>query len=226
MKLYEDPLSPNCRRVRIFLAEKGIEVPGVQVNILPGENLEPDHLKRNPNGLLPTLELDDGECISESAAICRYFEELHPEPRLMGTSALEKADVDMWERRVDFEGMSAVAENFRNKFPPYAERGIAGTQDVKQIPELVERGRESVLRFYDFLEQRLSESSYLAGDDLTSADIAAMCAIDFALFSEVEIPYKCGTLQAWFQQMENRESSKLNPGMVAALGSLTKALSG
>lgn len=142
MKLYEDKVAPNCRRVRVFLSEKRIEVSGVQIGIISGENLESSYLAVNPHGLLPLLELDDGTRLGESSAICRYFEELHPDPPLMGRTALEKATVDMWERRADFEGMQAVVENFRNRFPPFAERAIPGIRGLRQISELVNRGRE------------------------------------------------------------------------------------
>ena len=226
MKLFEDAIAPNCRRVRVFLAEKGIDVPSVQINIVPGENIESDYLKVNPNALLPTLELDDGQHLSESLAICRYFEELHPELRLMGTSAIEKATVDMWDRRADFEGMYAVVDNFRNRFPPFAQRALPGTNGVPQIPELVERGRDSTMRFYKHLDQRLSESPYLAGDSMTTADISAMCVVEFALFCELEIPKSHVKLQAWYDGMEARASSKAHPGLVGALGTLSKVLGG
>jgi glutathione S-transferase len=226
MKLYENAIAPNCRRVRVFLAEKGIDVPGVEIDIIGGQNISGDYLEVNPNGQLPGLELDDGRHLSESAAICRYFEELHPQPPLLGTTPFEKAAVQMWERRADFEGMLGVADNFRNRFPPFENRGIAGTSNVPQIPELVERGRQSVQRFYGHLDKRLGESPYLVGDSLTLADIDAMCVVDFALFSELEIPQSHSKLRAWYDGMESRESARSNPGLTAALGSISKVLGG
>ncbi|MCH8842815.1 MAG: glutathione S-transferase C-terminal domain-containing protein [SAR324 cluster bacterium] len=144
----------------------------------------------------------------------------------MGRTPLEMATVDMWERRADFGGMLAVAENFRNRFPPFAERAIPGAQGVAQIPELVDRGRDSVLRFYGHLERRLSDVPYLAGETMTLADISAMCVIDFALFCEIEISADCPHLRKWYDGMEARESAKAHPGLVGLLGNYSKMMAG
>lgn len=226
MKLYESKISPNSRRVRVYLAEKGLTVEGVDVDIMAGENLEDTYLAINPVGLVPVLELGDGTNLTESSAICRYLEELHPDPPLMGSTALEKAKVDMWERKADFEGMLAVVENFRNRFPAYAERVIPGVKGVAQISELVGRGRQSVERFYGHLETQLNEDAYLTGSTMTLADISAMCVVDFALFCELEIPDNCPHVQTWYEGMKGRESARANPGLVALLGSYSKVLEG
>lgn len=117
MRLYDMTLAPNPRRVRIFLAEKGIEVPRVEIDIQKGENLEPDYLAINPRGVVPTLVLDDGTILDESIAICRYFEALQPEPNLFGRDPLEIARVEAWQRRIEFEGLFNIAAAFRNSRP-------------------------------------------------------------------------------------------------------------
>jgi glutathione S-transferase len=136
MKLYDFAPAPNPRRVRIFLAEKGIEVPTEQVDLRARAQHEPAFVARNPSATVPVLELDDGTCISESVAICRYFEALQPEPPLMGEGAREQALVEMWQRRMEIDGMMAAGEAFRNATPGFKDRALAGTAPVAQIAEL------------------------------------------------------------------------------------------
>ena len=147
MKLYEFKAAPNPRRVRIFLAEKGIEVPTVQVDLQNREQHTPEYLARNAMGGVPTLELDDGSHISESVAICRYFEELQPEPHLMGSTPEEAGRIEMWNRRMELNGFTAAGEAFRNAVPAFADRALPGTDPVAQIPDLAQRGRERLPRF-------------------------------------------------------------------------------
>ena len=180
MKLYDMTRAPNPRRVRIFLAEKGIEVDTVQVDVLAGENLTDAYLKINPRGLIPSLELDDGTCLTETVAICRYLEETHPEPPLMGASPLDKARVEMWQRVMEQDGLAAVGETYRNSAPNLAGRRMAGTAGGDQIPEIAEQGRERVAEFLDMLDARLGEADYVAGDSFSIADITALCTVDFA----------------------------------------------
>jgi glutathione S-transferase len=188
MLLYDNAHAPSPRRVRIFLKEKGIEVRTVQVDILGGGNLAPEFLAISPRGLLPVLRLDDGAVIDETVAICRYFEELHPRPALLGSTPLEKALVESWQRRVELDGMAGVADVFRNSLPAMANRGVPGRVGDPQIAQLVDRGRISVARFYKMLDDRLAGSRYLAGDRFTIADITALCTIDFATFAGMPIP--------------------------------------
>ena len=137
MRLYEDDMAPSCRRVRVFLAEKGIEVPSTKIGILQGENLTDEFLRINPYGLLPAFELDDGTRICESVAICRYFEELHPEPNLMGADAVQKATIDMYDRRSDLDGILAVEDFVRNSVEELAGRNLPGVRGIEQIPALI-----------------------------------------------------------------------------------------
>ncbi len=207
MKLYDCKMAPNPRRVRIFLAEKGIDLPKVEVNLMEGENLKPEFLKVNPRGLVPVLELDDGRRIDETVAICRYFEETHPEPPLMGIDPVDKAIVESWQRHMEFDGLLAVAEAFRNSFPAFSNRGLPGTVGVPAIPQLAERGKASLGRFYERLEERLGECEFVAGPRFTIADITALCVVDFARLIKMPIPEGNKNSQRWYQAVSSRPSA-------------------
>src|SRR5262245_41416296 len=210
MKLYDCKMAPNPRRVRIFLAEKGLDLPKVEVSIVDGENLKPEYLRVNPRGLLPVLELADGTRLDETVAICRYIEDTHPEPNLMGRSPLEKATIESWQRHMEFDGMAAVGEVVRNSIPVFSSRGLPGVaQPVPAIPALVERGTNSVKRFYERLEQRLSETEYVAGNRFTIADITALCAVDGATNrANLSIPAGNKNTQRWYAAVSTRPSAK------------------
>ncbi len=208
MKLYDCQMAPNPRRVRVFLAEKGVDVPKTEVSIIDGENLKPEYLAVNPRGLLPTLELDDGNRIDETIAICRYIEETQPEPNLMGRDALEKAQIESWQRHMEFDGLNPTGEMFRNSFDPFKNRGLPGLENVQAIPELATRGKAGVERFYERLEQRLSQSSYIAGERYTIADITALCVVDFASFAKMGIPEANTNTKRWHADVSSRPSAK------------------
>jgi glutathione S-transferase len=211
MKLYDCKMAPNPRRVRIFIAEKGLQIPAVEVSIVDGENLKPEYLKVNPRGLLPVLELDDGTRLDETQAICRYLEETHPEPNLMGRTTLERAQIESWQRHMEFDGMTAVSEVVRNSIPAFSSRGLPGvTQPVAAIPALVERGTQSVKRFYDRLEQRLKESEYVGGNRFSIADITALCVVDVAKNRiNLPIPADNNQTQRWYEAVSARTSAKV-----------------
>ena len=208
MKLYDCQMAPNPRRVRVFLAEKGVDIPKTEVSIIDGENLKPEYLAVNPRGLLPTLELDDGNRIDETIAICRYIEETQPEPNLMGRDALEKAQIESWQRHMEFDGLNPTGEMFRNSFDPFKNRGLPGLENVQAIPELAARGKAGVERFYERLEQRLSQSTYIAGDRYTVADITALCVVDFASFAKMGIPEANTNTKRWHADVSSRPSAK------------------
>lgn len=210
MKLYDCKIAPNPRRVRIFIAEKNLQIPTVEVSILDGENLKSDYLKVNSRGLLPVLELDDGTRIDETQAICRYLEETHPEPNLMGRTTLERAQIESWQRHMEFDGLTAVSEVIRNSIPVFSSRGLPGvTQPVPAIPALVERGTQSLRRFYERLEQRLKETDYVAGNRYTIADITALCVIDAAKNrANIPIPTENTRTQRWYDAVSARPSAK------------------
>ncbi len=207
MKLYDSRLAPNPRRVRVFLAEKGVEVPTTEVDIGASENLSPQFLAINPRGLLPTLELDDGTVIDESMAICRYFEELHPNPPLFGSSPLEKATIESWNRRIEFDGGLPVMDGFRNAHPRFAERAVAGRAGHPAIPALAERGRERMAEFYSVLDERLRTSAWVAGERFTVADITALCIVDFARTVRMPWPEGLDGLERWHRDVSARPSA-------------------
>lgn len=211
MKLYDCQVAPNPRRARMFLAEKGIEIETVEVDILGGENLQNEFLQINPRGLLPVLELDNGTRLDEVMAICRYFEDLHPEPPLLGRNALEKALVTNRQRKMEFDGMIAGSEVFRNQHENFAKRSLpgAGTDVLPAIPGLVERGKQTLVRFFTALERYLNEADFVAGDIFTMADITAVCAIDFASWVDIKIPEEHTHTLAWYKRVSSRPSSKV-----------------
>lgn len=209
MKLYDFALAPSPRRVRMFLAEKGIEVEMVQVNTREREQFSDWFQKINPRGTVPVLELDDGTLIGESVAICRYFEEAHPEPALMGRDAKDKAVVEMWNRRAEIECYGPAGDVVRNSLEMFKDRGIAGSPGgVPQIAALAERGRASFGRFLERLDERLGESKFVAGDAFTIADITAFISIDFAKRGELEVPAVCSNVQRWFSEVAKRPSAE------------------
>ena len=208
MKLYDMTRAPNPRRVRIFLAEKGIEVDTVQVDVLAGENLTDAYLKINPRGLIPSLELDDGTCLTETVAICRYLEETHPDPPLMGASPLDKARVEMWQRVMEQDGLAAVGETYRNSAPNLAGRRMAGTAGGDQIPEIAEQGRERVAEFLDMLDERLGGSEYIAGDSFSIADITALCTVDFARAIHMAPADSHTNIKRWHTAVSDRPSAR------------------
>ncbi len=208
MKLYEFSLAPNPRRVRMFLAEKGIQVPVVPINTREKEQFSEAFLKVNPRGTIPALVLDDGTTLTESVSICRYFEELHPEPALFGRDAKEKAVVDMWNRRMEIEGYAPAGDVVRNSLEMFEDRAIAGIPNgVPQIAALAERGRASFTRFLGRLDERLDESHFIAGEQLSIADQTAFITIDFAKRGELEVPNTAKNILRWQSEMAARPSA-------------------
>ena len=208
MMLYDHPHAPNARRVRVFLAEKGIEVPTRTVDLMAKENLEAGYLAVNPAGTVPCLELDDGSRIMESVAICRYFETLRPDPPLMGTDALDRAIVEMRHRQVELNGVQAAGEMLRNGSPRFAGRALAGPHSFAQIPELAERGRERMRLFFAWLDGVLADSEFVAGARYTVADILAMVAVDFASWSKSTPEPGQTHLAGWLEKVSTRPSAK------------------
>ena len=208
MKLYDFSLAPSPRRVRMFIAEKGIEIPTEQVNTRERQQFSDEYRAVNPNCVVPTLVLDDGTCLGESVAICRYLEEIHPQPPLMGRDARDKAIVEMWSRQAEFEGYLAAAETLRNSAPMFEDRGLPGVPGgVPQIPALVERGRQTMGRLFPKLDLQLAANRFLAGEAFTIADITAYVAIDFAGRAEIRIPADCPSLARWFAEVGERPSA-------------------
>lgn len=210
MLLYDQQNAPNPRRVRIFLAEKGLTYERKQLNIVQGENLSSEFLSINPRGRLPTLVLDDGTVLDESVAICRYVEELYPNPPLMGTDAISKARIEARQRHIEFDGLVPASEVFRNAYPRFQTRGVGGNVGiVSAIPELVARGKTLMSIFFDRLEEELNQNQYVAGGEFSIADITALCTLDFATTSaRIPFPDECPALQRWYQNVCARPSAK------------------
>ena len=207
LKLYHAPSSPNSRRVRIFLAEKGISVPLAAVDLGKGEQHADSYRAINPRRVVPTLVLEDGTAIGEVLAIWRYLEEIHPNPPLLGATPKDKALVTMWERRAELEGFAAVMEGVRNAIPGLKGRAIAGPHDYEQIPALTERSKLRVADFYVDFDARLAQAPFLAGDRFSAADITALVTVDFATRAlNMPIPAKCGALKPWYDSVAARPS--------------------
>jgi glutathione S-transferase len=202
MKIYSSTVAPNPRRVRIFLAEKGIQVPYEDVDISSAVNRKPEFRKNiNPMGEVPVLELDDGTHIAESVAICRYFEELHPEPPLFGAGARERALVEMWNRRMEFNVLLPVAQTFRNTSEFFKGR-------IPQVPEYAQVCRAAAEKTYTWLDEELAGRRFIAGDQFTIADITALCAVDFGRVSKIPIQPEQKNLARWREEVSARPSAK------------------
>ena len=201
MKLYDFKSAPNQRRVRIFLAEKGVEVPTVQVDIMKAENRKAPYIDKNPTGGLPMLELDDGTCIAESVAICRYFEELHPEPPLMGRDAKDQAVVEMWNRRMELNFALPVMNAFRHTHEFFKDR-------IEQVPEFGHSSKRGAVKQMEWLEDILAKREFIAGDDFTIADITALVGVDFGKVSDIRIGAEQKNLKRWYDAVSSRPSAK------------------
>lgn len=201
MKIYETKTAPNPRRVRMFLAEKGIDVDYVQVDIQKGENLSPQMRAKNPLGKIPILELDDGTCIAETDAICTYFEAIQPEPPLMGTTPLEKATISMWQRQVEFAFMMQVGMCFQHTTGYFKDR-------MTPVPEFGKEAGINAAKYLNILERRLGEKEFIAGNAFSIADITALCAMDFARVVKIRMTDEHVNLARWYEAVSNRASAK------------------
>ena len=209
MRLYDNKHAPNPRRARIFMAEKGLGCDNVQIDIVGAENLSNDFLEINPRGVLPTLVLDDGTVLDETTAICRYFEETHPEPALMGTDAISKARIESRQRHIELDGLLRAQDVFRNSFPGFAKRGLGGNVgEVIAIPELAERSKILLIKFYEDLNSYLVSNEYVAGEEFSIADITALCAIDFgSTAARSPVPDQLQGLKRWHSVVSARPSA-------------------
>ena len=207
MKFYDFKMAPSPRRVRIFIAEKGMDIETVQVDLGGGEQFGEAFRKINADCVVPVLELDDGTCISEVLAICSYLEELHPEPNLMGTNAAERASVLMWNTKIEQQGFMAIADAFRNVAERLKNRAVTGPESYAQIPELAERGRKRATQFFQRLDGQLANSTFVAGDSYSIADISALVVTDFATRVKISLPDDAENLQRWYESVAGRPSA-------------------
>jgi glutathione S-transferase len=202
MKLYDSKAAPNPRRARIFLAEKGIELPMEQVDIMAKQHYTPEYTQVNPLQRMPALVLDDGTIISESIAICRYFEALRPEPPLFGKGPLEIGLVEMWSRRVENNLFAPVAQVFRHLHPAMKEL------EVPQVPAWAEANRPRVVDFLRILDAQLAKNKFVAGERYSVADITALCAIDFMKPARIAVPDELTNLKRWHAEVSARPSAR------------------
>ncbi|MBI1196621.1 MAG: glutathione S-transferase [Phenylobacterium sp.] len=201
MILYGAPNpAPNPRRVRIFLAEKGIDLPETPVDLMKREHKSPEHRARNSLGQVPTLVLDDGAAISETVAICRYLDELHPDPPMFGATPVERALTDMWIRRIEFVVMNPVGMFWRHAHPRTAAL-------IKQHKDFGESNRENYAGGLSWLDRELAERPFVGGEAYGMADICALTTVDFADWIGLPLPEKFSNVKAWHERVSARPSA-------------------
>jgi glutathione S-transferase len=202
MKIYDHPIAPNPRRLRIFVAEKGLKIPYEEVDILAGKSRAPEFLAKNPAGGLPLLELDDGTFLAESVAICRYLEGLHPEPNLMGRDLREQAFIEMWNRRMELNLFGPAGRAFQHTNPMFAAM-------MKQFKDFGEAQRATAEQQLAWLDGQLKGREFIAADRFTIADITALVALEFGRdMGGVKVDPALANLARWHKSVSSRPSAK------------------
>ncbi|WP_206995590.1 glutathione S-transferase family protein [Trinickia mobilis] len=203
--LYESKGSPNARRVRIFIAEKGIDIPTKPVDLGVKEQFSDAYRAINPRSQVPALALAEGPVIAEVLAIWRYLEEAYPQIPLLGTTAASKARVTMWERRAELDGFAPVMEGVRNAVAGLKGRALSGPHAYDQIPELIERSKQRVTHFFADFNQRLETVRFVAGDEFSAADITTLVTVDFAANAlKMPIPVAHTAFRRWYDKVSAR----------------------
>ncbi|HAZ79216.1 MAG TPA: glutathione S-transferase [Porticoccaceae bacterium] len=208
MKFYDCKTAPSPRRVRILMAEKAINIETIQVDLGSGEQFSDAYKSITPLSEVPLLVLDDGTSISQVNAICSYLEEIYPEPPLYGRTPAERALVESANNQIVMNGLSAVAEAFRNSTPGMKNRALPGPHNYAQIPELAERGLARLDHFFKGLDDHFASTQYMIGDYFSVADISALVCIDFAKWVKKPIPADFENLNRWYSQVSERPSAK------------------
>jgi glutathione S-transferase len=201
VKLYDGGRAPNPRRTRIFIAEKGINVPIEPVDLGALEQMKPEYAQINPLKRVPALVLDDGTVLTESVAICRYFEALHPEPALFGRGALESARVEMWNRRLELNLLFAVAHVFRHTHPAMK------AMEVPQVPAWAEANKPRIMDFLGVVNRELEGRRFITGDAFTIADITGLVAVDFMKPAKLSVPEEFAQVRRWHTELGARPSA-------------------
>jgi glutathione S-transferase len=202
VKLYNSKYAPNARRVRVFLLEKGLTIPFVDLDLAKLEQKTAEYAEINPFQLVPVLELDDGDRIAESIAICRYLEELNPEPNLFGRSPRQRAEVEMWQRRLELYLFYPITRAYRHSHPS------AKVLEAQQIPELAEISRARAVESMAKVDAVLASRRFIAGDSFTVADITGLVALDFVRPARITIPETLGNLRRWKSELSARPSAQ------------------
>jgi len=208
LKFYDCTPAPSPRRARIFIAEKGIEVENIQVDLGNKEQLSDAYKAINPNCTVPALVLEDGTVLTENLGIAAYLEAIKPDPPLLGTSAIEKGLVANWNTRVEMEGLWAIADILRNTSKGMKDRALTGPINFAQIPELAERGVVRIGRFFDVLNERLEGREFIATDNYSLADITALVAVDFSKWVKQEPKSEHTNIKRWHEAVSARPSAK------------------
>ena len=207
MKLYNFAPAPNAQRVQVFINEKNIEIEQVELNVRDGEQFQEPFKNMNPFNCIPFLELDDGTVISETISICRYLEELYPNPSLFGLSREDRALIDMWNRRLELDGFIPILHALRNKAPRFEGKVIPGTRnDLKQIPAVVERGVDMFQILLNRINPHLSNSQFIAGLEFSIADITGYFMMEMAEFLEIDIENSFPDVFRWHALIKSRSS--------------------
>ena len=209
MKFYDYYRAPSPRRVRMFIHEKGIDIPVVEVDLRHQAQFNREYQSKNPRCTVPMLELDDGEYIHDTLAICDYLESIYPDPPMIGRDPKQRARVLMWYQRIVDDGFMAVSESFRNFVKGYRGQALTGPVSYDQIPELVERGRKRTERFFKDLDGHLKGREYIVDDTFTLADIAALVTVDFAQAIKLDIREWQSNLKKWHELVSTRPSAQL-----------------
>jgi len=209
MKFYDCITAPSPRLVRIFIAEKDLEIQTQYVDLRNGEHLTPEFSKINPFCTVPVLETDDGTRLTSTQGCWRYLEEKFPEPPLLGTTASAKATIADLVWRIETDGFQAVGEGLRNLSPGLKDRALTGARNFSQIPQLGERGKERARTFLNQLDGMIGDKEFLTGDQFTAADIIMLVVVDFARWIKVTLPSKAPNADRWYQSVSSRRSTRL-----------------
>ena len=208
MKFYDCQPAPSPRRVRIFIAEKGLDIPTVEVDLRAGEHFGDAFAAVNPHRTVPVLELDDGRRITNSAGICAYLEALHPQPALCGETPFEKAHIAEMQWRMEEQGLNAVGEVLRNRARAFRGRALTGALGFEQIPALAERGLTRIDLFFEELDALLGRHPFVAGERYSIADITALVSVDFAGWVKKRLPEEAVNARRWYEKVSARPSAQ------------------
>lgn len=208
LTLYDCSTAPSPRRTRIFLAEKGVKYECLQIDLGKGEQMKDEFVSINPRRTVPVLVTDDGQSLTENLAIAYYIDQLHPEPPLMGTDALSRANVLEWNARIESDGLHAIAEILRNTSPHMKGRALTGRKNIPQISELADRGRTRIETFWEDLDTRLQKMPFITGNEFTLADITALVCVDFARWVKASPSEELKALHSWHNKVSKRPSAQ------------------
>ena len=209
MKFYDCTPAPSPRRVRMFIAEKKLDIPVVQVDLGSKEQHSEAFVKINPHRTVPALELDDGSTLCSTHAICHYLEAAYPEIPLMGTNPVERGQIADLDWRIEQEGLMAVGESFRNHAKSFKNNALTGARQYAQIPQLVERGRVRSEQFLEWFDAHLQQREFVAGENFSVADITAFITLEFSKWIKLEPSAELVNLHRWYKQLSARDSAKL-----------------